>query len=133
MSLAICVYDGDDLLGELQDGRFLPSRLLMEKPNAYQRRTAKFVTSTVKQVAANTGVRELAVKLLDDNEGITTDAYDTLRNLLDAEGGSDDIILSVRSQDDRCYLPEDWADHIDPPKPSKQKQKNPPKESHKRQ
>lgn len=58
----------------------------------------------------NETLRALAIALLDDQYGISANAYERLRLLLllDYSGGNDDIMLGVRSADGRFYLPEGW-------------------------
>ena len=52
-------------------------------------------------------MRKLAIALLDDDDGINSDAWDILRLILIGEG-HDDIIDAVKAQDGRFYLPEGW-------------------------
>jgi len=50
-------------------------------------------------------LRRLAVRLLDDNEDISADAWCYLRQLLE-EAGHLDLIDQVEATDGRFYLPE---------------------------
>jgi hypothetical protein len=55
-------------------------------------------------------MRELAVSLLDDEHGITTDAYRKLINVLEQTGTKhSDIQDTTRSQNGRVYLPIDYS------------------------
>lgn len=42
------MYHGDELLGEFLDGRFVPSRLLLEKPVEFQKSADEFAQEAVK-------------------------------------------------------------------------------------
>ncbi len=53
-------------------------------------------------------MRQLALLLLDDEYGISAEAWSELRVLLESDDGNDDILTSVRSADGRYYLPEDF-------------------------
>lgn len=56
---------------------------------------------------------ELLVKLLDDDYGIPSDAFLLISQLVKGPVLKDNVIIqkianSVREQDGRVYLPEDW-------------------------
>lgn len=69
-----------------------------------------FFLQTKTSEANEATMRELAILLLDDEWGINEKAWRLLRDALEAEGASgnncEDIINSVRAQDDRWFLPE---------------------------
>jgi hypothetical protein len=49
-------------------------------------------------------LRNFALALLDDEQGINSEAWDTLRDLL-YDDEQNDIVEAVQSQDGRFYLP----------------------------
>ncbi len=58
-------------------------------------------------------IRELAIHLLKDEDGINTDAWDVLRYMLThnengerVDGKNDDIVRYVRTNNGRWYLPD---------------------------
>lgn len=54
-------------------------------------------------------VRELAIQLLDNEHGISTNAWSTLNILLlGIYEDNDDIIQAVECTEGRVYLPEGW-------------------------
>jgi len=54
-------------------------------------------------------VRKLAIKLLDDENGIDIEAYRILSGLL-VETGNEDILEQADVTEDRVYVGEDWAE-----------------------
>ena len=61
-------------------------------------------------------IRELALELLDDGEGITQDAWPLLCEMLvdDPEGDSSDIREAVGGSEGRVYLPENHGIKTNP-------------------
>lgn len=55
-------------------------------------------------------LRQMAIEVLNDDHGISQDAWLPLFELL--EGNHDDIIQAVEAQDGRLFLPEDVADDL---------------------
>lgn len=55
--------------------------------------------------------RPLAIALLDDDNGISNEAWELLQPLLLAAGDCDDILRNVAVADARWYLPEDYGKH----------------------
>lgn len=57
-----------------------------------------------------TEIRDLALVLLDDDDGISTPAWETLKQMLedDPEVWNEDIIEAIKVQDGRWYLPKGW-------------------------
>lgn len=53
-------------------------------------------------------IRTLAFRLLEDDHGINEYAWRVLCNLLEKEGGNEDIIFAVKAQDSRWFLPTGW-------------------------
>ena len=53
-------------------------------------------------------MRELAIALLEDEQGINSHAWDVLSMLLEADDGNDDIFNAVKATEGRWYLPEGW-------------------------
>jgi hypothetical protein len=51
---------------------------------------------------------QLVVEILDDDHGISMDAWDILYRILHRSGDPQDILTRVRNSDGRVYLPEDW-------------------------
>lgn len=56
-------------------------------------------------------IRQLAIALLDDDEGISLDAWELLADALEEEGNNDDLINAVAGCDDRVYLPSEWVSY----------------------
>jgi hypothetical protein len=53
-------------------------------------------------------LRRLALELLDDDHGITQEAWEVLYSLLEKSGEKyEDIVKTIESSDGRVYLPED--------------------------
>jgi len=57
----------------------------------------------------NKEIRDLAIALLDDQDGISNEAYGQLVNLLIATG-NEDIIHSVTGVDNRFFITEEAAE-----------------------
>lgn len=55
-------------------------------------------------------MRELAIALLDDEHGISTNAWKMLSAVLEEEGNNEDILNAVKAQDGRFFLPEGWQE-----------------------
>ena len=55
----------------------------------------------------DTGWRQFAIDLLDDEHGINKQAFEFLADLL-ADTGNGDIVEAVESAEGRYYLPENW-------------------------
>jgi hypothetical protein len=53
-------------------------------------------------------MRDLAIRLLDDDEGITVEAWNLLKLMLDAVKDAD-IINAVKCTEGRCYLSEGFG------------------------
>lgn len=56
-------------------------------------------------------LRELAVGLLDDPNGISEANWTILKRLLEEYQGFDDIIQAVEATEGRFYLPEQFSDN----------------------
>lgn len=54
-------------------------------------------------------MRKLAILLLDDDNGIKNEAYQTLSIML-VESGNDDILDAVDMTNNRAYIGEDYAE-----------------------
>lgn len=52
-------------------------------------------------------MRRLAIALLDDDNGISRQAWEILSELLDSEPDNSDIFDAVRCDGERYYLPKD--------------------------
>ena len=57
-------------------------------------------------------IRDLALALLDDDEGIPSEAWEILQEML-AETGNDDIIGCVDSCEGRFFISEDDRDILE--------------------
>lgn len=56
-------------------------------------------------------IRSLAITLLDDEDGISSDAWDILNGILFDIGGCGDILQSVKTTQGKFYLPENWVNY----------------------
>ena len=56
-----------------------------------------------------TGIRTLALELLDDEQGINKPAFRTLSDLL-LESGNEDIVDAVSENDNRVYISSNAAE-----------------------
>ena len=56
----------------------------------------------------DTGWRQFAIDLLNDEHGINKQAFEFLADLLE-DTGNGDIVESVESSEGRYYLPEVWS------------------------
>ena len=54
-------------------------------------------------------LREFAILILDDNNGITFDAASSLYSMLRLSG-NEDIIEAIIVEDNRIFLPESWVE-----------------------
>lgn len=73
------------------------------------------MTTLSGMIAPNAGqpfkkpIRELAIALLDTDNGISGEAWFILMDLLTKEGDNNDIVYRVESSESQYYLPEDWV------------------------
>lgn len=62
-----------------------------------------------------TPIRTLAIRLLDDDHGITSGAWLILADMLKTEGNNDDLMDLVEATDNRVYLPESSVSALNAP------------------
>lgn len=55
----------------------------------------------------NDEMRDLAIKVLDDPNGISSLAWEALYKMLSGLGDNNDIIAAVKKSDGRVYLPDE--------------------------